>query len=808
MADQIRNIVTGYGARHNVFDGDAEKYELWEVKLMSYLRLRKLLHVVESEDVPDVNKNAEVFAELVQFLDDRSLSLIIRDAKDKGREAIAILREHYLGKSKPRVISLYTELTSLRMGSEESVTDYVIRAEKTSTSLKSAGEVISDGLLVAMVLKGLPSSFKTFSTVISQKEKQVTFTEFKISLRSFEETERGQIGSSCNENVMHVKNDYKLKCFNCGKPGHIKSQCTSKPKNNNKMLDRGTNRWCSNCRSNTHDTDYCRRNSAKSMRESSFKDHSYAFKISIDLDVHKSSLNKALLVDCGATTHIINDKKKFVQFDKKFDGSQNFIELADGSRSNGLVQGRGDASVSLFDSHGNEKNIVLKNALYVPSYNQDIFSVHAATERGCSVNFDPDGAKLEAPDETIFDITKSGKLYFLNNIRPESVKTYSLTQWHKILGHCNNDDVIRLESVVDGMKLSDKCKLNCSECIRSKMPQFRNREPDRRALKPLDLVHCDLAGPIKPAAKDGFLYAMCLVDDYSGIRNVYFLKNKSDATSAMSKYLSDISPYGVVKRFRSDNGGEFVNGEFEDLLLKYSIKHERTAPHSPHQNGTVERSWRTLFDMTRCLLLESRLPKFLWTYALRTATYIRNRCFNNRLGMTPFEALTGIKPNLSNMHIFGCECYAYVQIKSKLDPRSEQGYFAGYDHESPAYLVYFPDKHTIKKVRCVKFFDQSFETLIGPVNVSVNTENNSNDCEDSSSFREASCSSKQPQGPSVPERRYPSRDRRRPPYLEDYVCEPQGEVCSSVSKMSMHYCYKMSSVLKTYNDAIYSDDAK
>ena len=37
MANQIRNIVTGYGARHNVFDVDAEKYELWEVKLISNL---------------------------------------------------------------------------------------------------------------------------------------------------------------------------------------------------------------------------------------------------------------------------------------------------------------------------------------------------------------------------------------------------------------------------------------------------------------------------------------------------------------------------------------------------------------------------------------------------------------------------------------------------------------------------------------------------------------------------------------------------------------------------------------------------
>ena len=57
--------------------------------------------------------------------------------------------------------------------------------------------------------------------------------------------------------------------------------------------------------------------------------------------------------------------------------------------------------------------------------------------------------------------------------------------------------------------------------------------------------------------------------------------------------------------------------------------------------------------MARCMLLEANLPKRLWTYAVMTAVYIRNRCFNYRLGKTPYETLTGKQPNLSNMHVFG-----------------------------------------------------------------------------------------------------------------------------------------------------------
>ena len=47
-------------------------------------------------------------------LDNKSLSLVIRDARDNGRKALRILREHYLSKGKLKVISLCTALTPLR----------------------------------------------------------------------------------------------------------------------------------------------------------------------------------------------------------------------------------------------------------------------------------------------------------------------------------------------------------------------------------------------------------------------------------------------------------------------------------------------------------------------------------------------------------------------------------------------------------------------------------------------------------------------------------------------------------------------
>ena len=100
--------LTGYGpssGRWNrlYFDGDERGFEQWEVKFLGYMKLRKLKDTITlamaTEPLPDgfVGKNEEAFAELIQFLDDRSLSLIMRDAKDDGRAALNILRSHYAG---------------------------------------------------------------------------------------------------------------------------------------------------------------------------------------------------------------------------------------------------------------------------------------------------------------------------------------------------------------------------------------------------------------------------------------------------------------------------------------------------------------------------------------------------------------------------------------------------------------------------------------------------------------------------------------------------------------------------------------
>ncbi|KAJ8043248.1 hypothetical protein HOLleu_10252 [Holothuria leucospilota] len=83
-------------------------------------------------------------------------------------------------------------------------------------------------------------------------------------------------------------------------------------------------------------------------------------KVGLDTEVSGTTHEvNSLLVDCGATTHIINDESKFVKFDDSFNPENHFIELADGSRTNSVALGKGDAHVSLVDSSGNLQTAIL-----------------------------------------------------------------------------------------------------------------------------------------------------------------------------------------------------------------------------------------------------------------------------------------------------------------------------------------------------------------------------------------------------------------------------------------------------------------
>ncbi|CAI7778721.1 unnamed protein product [Closterium sp. NIES-53] len=86
------------------------------------------------------------------------------------------------------------------------------------------------------------------------------------------------------------------------------------------------------------------------------------------------------------------------------------------------------------------------------------------------------------------------------------------------------------------------------------------------------------------------------------------------------------------------------------------IVHDLTCPYTPQQNGMAEREMRTMVESVRTMLLHMGVQHHWWHLALRQAVWVRNCLERSTVppGTTPYQLLTGQKPDLSMARVWGC----------------------------------------------------------------------------------------------------------------------------------------------------------
>jgi len=95
-----------------------------------------------------------------------------------------------------------------------------------------------------------------------------------------------------------------------------------------------------------------------------------------------------------------------------------------------------------------------------------------------------------------------------------------------------------------------------------------------------------------------------------------------------------------------------------------------------------------------------------WAEAINCANYIINRTPTKFLkNITPEEAWSSIKPDMSHFRVFGSEAWAHIpdEKHKALEPKSEKCIFVGYSEDVKGYrLIPFKSKNVIIR-RDVKF---------------------------------------------------------------------------------------------------------
>ena len=115
--------------------------------------------------------------------------------------------------------------------------------------------------------------------------------------------------------------------------------------------------------------------------------------------------------------------------------------------------------------------------------------------------------------------------------------------------------------------------------------------------------------------------------------------------------------------------------------------------------------------MARCLLKQASLPSSSWVRAVEAAFYLTNRFLSCSLipNKTPFELFSGRKPDLSNLKVFGCTAFRFLEVGVKrLDSKAVKEVFVGYGRTHDSDYLYNPVTGKIRHSRNVSFKEKEF----------------------------------------------------------------------------------------------------
>lgn len=361
----------------------------------------------------------------------------------------------------------------------------------------------------------------------------------------------------------------------------------------------------------------------------------------------------------------------------------------------------------------------LRDTLYVPSMRRNLISLSRLDDCGFSFSFNKGLCSLSYNSQVVGKAHKNDGLYVLrvdsnlyNTLHVQTIgykrpllKDTSFSLWHGRLGHISKDRINRLikDDILPPLDSSDFEE--CVDCIRGKFTR-KNRKGSTRSRELLEIIHTDICGPLRTTLCRN-RYFITFIDDYSRFGYVYLMSEKSLALEKFKIFKTEVeNQCGTkIKIVRSDRGGEYYGrhgesgqymGPFAKYLEECGIISQYTMPGTPELNGVAERHNRTLMDMERSMMSQSKLPGFLWGEALKIATYILNRVPSKSVPKTPFELFKGWKPSLNHLRVWGCaaEVKIYDLAASKLSPKTTRCYFIGYPINAKGYKFYCPTRGT------------------------------------------------------------------------------------------------------------------
>jgi hypothetical protein len=641
------------------------------------------------------------------------------------------IKETYGAKSGTRQGELWARIWGARIEENEDPLPQLVKIRSAMGEIIAGAKALSIEEFSASVcahaaLQALPSSYGLLASTFVHN----TITLDQVIERvTAEHRRREQKGEAVNEH------------------GLLATRSTSKPK----LAPKKTSaKWCDNHLSSGHTTSECRGVSKgwlppsefrKKKEEERKKENGLAAVskaeegreemdngvLSVEAGLNATHLallaqdKDAIILDTGATNPFIKDKHLL----------SNLVQLATPIP---VYVGNGKPVFATHTGRLAFKKVFYDNSYYVPGMAYNLLAAQRLGDhkRKLEWRFSKTQAQLVRPDGTILLAGSLGSAGFwttdeqpvrysspthlaLSATERAHVQDNQLLTWHQRLGHVDMKQVWELgvDGKLEGAPWSGQFKrVECMGCLKGKAKRLASSSNTDRALKPLVNVSMDLWGPAAQKSRQGYIYFLTCYDDHSKYVHVTPLKSKSDATTAIGHYTALVENQldRTIKTIRTDQGGEFMSGNFATWCQSKGIEHATTPTAAHNQNSRVERMHLTLLNDVRSMLADSDLPLTMWVDALQHAVYTRNR-IPNKTGLSPLELFqpnSGKRVDYNHMRAFGSHCfYRVTEAQSKLLPRARAGRIIGYGNHTTAYTILDSDARRVFASRDVHFTPQS-----------------------------------------------------------------------------------------------------
>jgi len=338
----------------------------------------------------------------------------------------------------------------------------------------------------------------------------------------------------------------------------------------------------------------------------------------------------------------------------------------------------------------------LKDVFLVPGLGYNLVSTGRLADNGIESHFGRNHVSLALESDGFYigngvrDI--NSRLYtfprpLCSNVPQEALATSMADNnsetnlWHRRLAHINSKTLVNVHKHADGVPRLRPMEEICRACRLGKAHRLPFPGKFERTSAVGDLVHSDIMGKLEPSFPDMFRYIATFQDDHSRYLLIGCMTRRSMLTDAYQQVSSKYRRLGGANvstvnfsKLHSDGAKEYMalqkelGGDDEDNSF--------SPPYTPELNGIAERVNRTIVESALALLIQAKLPRCLWPFAVKHVTYVKNRVPHSTTGSTPYSVFTGNKPSLKHVRVFGCTAYVLrLPEGTKFEYRALEGVY-------------------------------------------------------------------------------------------------------------------------------------